>query len=203
MNNKIEILSITGSAQSGKDSLYTILENIFSKHNIVTKRFAFADELKLELYDFVKSKYGISPFTNNPEEKTLIRGLMVEHGCIRRKQSNGTHWTGILTPRVMESINDGELPIITDLRFCEFEHDEHSWSTKQFNGKIIHIERTLEDGSLLLPANSTEALNDPKLKVIADFRLRWPTLSDLSIRADFAKVQLKDLITNIINERKS
>ena len=47
--------------------------------------------LKKDLDDFVKSKIGISVFTDDTKEKSLIRGLMVEYGKIKRQQTIFMH----------------------------------------------------------------------------------------------------------------
>jgi ABC-type uncharacterized transport system ATPase subunit len=73
MQNKI--IGIAGCARSGKDTFF----NILKKYLPEVEQVALAGELKKDLDDFVKSKIGISVFTDDTKEKSLIRGLMVEY----------------------------------------------------------------------------------------------------------------------------
>lgn len=199
-NHKIKLLGISGVAFCGKDSLYKELEKILGFQGIETRRLALADELKIELNDFIRKNYGISAFTNDPDEKSIIRNLMVAHGAIKRKQSNGKYFTNILNRKIEECIFDNILPIITDVRFAEYQDDELSW-IKSNNGKVIHLKRISPDGSLIKAANSTEEQNDPKIESAADFKLVWPTTDNLIVREDYVRIQLKDLISQIIDEK--
>ena len=82
----MKILGISGLARSGKDSFYELCKPFLDKEGVKHRRMAFADELKEEA-DLILSKYvGISAFTENAEEKKVIRPLLVTYGThIRRK----------------------------------------------------------------------------------------------------------------------
>ncbi len=198
--SEIKILGLSSCATAGKDTLYLILEKILKEHNVITERWALADILKVEVASFVKEQYGLSVFTKNLEEKSLIRGILVEHGRIKRKLSNGRYFIDYIDLKVKESIKNGILPIITDVRFSQYNTDEVQW-LKQNSGLLVHITRTLPDGQEILPANKDETENNPKIKSAADFYLKWPTTDDINIREDCVKLQLKDLIERIIIER--
>ena len=199
-NNKTNLVTISGAATSGKDTLYLILEKIFKQYKIECDRVGLADPLKVELNEFCKSNYGISSLTKNPKEKELIRGLMVCHGKIKRTQTNGKYFTSIAQKRLEDNIKDNILTIVTDIRYASYSEDELYW-LKSNNGVLIHIERIDENGEIIEPANADEKENDPKIKAAANYHLRWPTTNDEQIREDFVKTQLKDLITKITNEK--
>jgi hypothetical protein len=100
------IISISGSARSGKDTLFQCLSDILAKHNINVERFGLADELKADLDGFLRQRLGISAFTTDPAEKDLIRPLMVAYGKIKRIQTKGQYWVGLIEPKVKESLKD-------------------------------------------------------------------------------------------------
>jgi hypothetical protein len=199
-NNKIQLIGISGVALSGKDSLFISLGKILSNYKIVSTRLSFADPLKAEINEFTKKHYGISAFTKDPKEKEFIRGLMIYHGMAKRAQTNGKYWTSQATNILEENKKDGLLTMVTDVRFATSSEDEVYWLRKN-NGILIHIERILSDGRIVQPANKDESENDPKIKSVADYHLKWPTTQDEDIRSDYVKIQLNELIKRIVNER--
>jgi hypothetical protein len=190
------LVFICGNALAGKDTLFKILSSIV-EDTVICDRLALADELKCILNPFTKQHFNISAFTKNLDEKKLIRPLMVETADIFRTISQGTYWTGVLQPKVEESIKNGNLPIITDGRFCEYPHDEIWWAKEKNNGRVVFVNRTLKDGTRLGPANYKEAKNEKKLQESADFSVNWPTSDDYQYLSDVVKAQLKGLIKEI------
>lgn len=201
MSNKYKfpILGFSGNARSGKDSLFSALTNILDPHGISTFRGALADELKIMVDPFLRKEFGISAFTTDKGEKELIRGILVEVGRIKREQSRGTFWTGLLKPKIESHLNDGELCCITDIRYDDlrFPNDEFNWLKKSFDGILIYIERLLDDGTIIPPANEQELKFNPILKSKADYILRWPTVADEKIRESIASLQLSSLLNKI------
>jgi len=195
--SKIKIIGIGGVALSGKDSLFKSLQRILNEKSIKIQRFALADELKIELNDFTRKNYGISSFTSITEEKNLIRDLMVAHGGIKRKISKGTHWTKILNKKIQEQLEPEHIPVITDIRFKEYEFDETDWIKSIIGGKLIYVTRILPDGSFVKPINKTEESNDPLVKINSDYKITWPTTENEQMRDDCVRLQLKGLIDSI------
>lgn len=193
----IKPIGLFSNATAGKDSLFLILSEIFGDYGLSAKRFALADLLKSELSEFVRDKYKLSIFTKDPKEKSLLRPLMVEHGRIQRQLTNGTYWTGFLTPFVKESLSKGEIPIICDIRYSIYERDELSWLKDEIQGYLVHIDRILPNGDLVPPANKDEKENGQKLELKRDFYLRWPTTDNIERRKGYVLVQLDKLIKEI------
>lgn len=193
-------IGLCGNATCGKDSLYDVLSSIFKQDNIETERFALADNLKNELAEFVSRQYGISILTKDLKEKTLIRPIMVEHGRIKRTLTNGKYWTNLLTDRVKESISDGKLPIICDIRYSVYDNDELQWIRDDLGGVLVYIERVLPSGELVPPANIDEKENNLKLIQACDFKIKWATTNNFLVRKDFAETQLRQLIQKIISK---
>jgi dephospho-CoA kinase len=168
-----KIIGITGVAGSGKDLFYSLLSK--KRH---ASRFALAYELKNELRDFSMSLYGIDPVSCSRADKEKIRNLLVFHGDFRRKQTEGRYWIEKLEQKI--NFANSEVICITDIRFVEYEKDEIHWLKKEKNGILIHISRILEDGTIKLAPNEKEEKNDPILKDMADYRIKWSTSKNIS-----------------------
>jgi hypothetical protein len=192
------VIGITGFAQSGKDTLYKCLEKILSERGINTERYALADELKLHLNEFTMKYLGISAFTNDPDEKALIRGLMVEYGKTQRKKTKGQYWTHLLDKKVEDSLFSKYVPIITDIRYQEYEKDEGYWVRKFWRGRLVHVTR-FDKGQEITAPNAEEELNIPILKGYSDFRLVWHTCKDFDYLCSIVKEQLVDLIEQTVD----
>lgn len=173
------VIGVSGVATAGKDTFFLALEKYLTANGVKIKRFAFADALKNEIDPFMKSSYGISAWTTDPVEKKMIRPMLVAHGGIRRSQSRGTHWTNIVTPAVKEAIANGIVPVITDVRYAEYECDEVNW-LNNLGGKLVYVSRyTVQSGMRVFvqPPNADEARNDPLLRTAAFFSIEAPTFA--------------------------
>jgi len=186
------MIFICGNARAGKDTLFLVLSEIL-KDNVVCERFALADELKCIVSPFTKQHFNISAFTKDPDEKELRRPILVEVAEVFRKLSKGAHWTSLLQPKIEESIKNGNLPIVTDGRFCEYPDDELWWA-KRNGGAVVYVSRFYPDCTIVGPANQKEIENNKKLIDNADFCVNWPTSDNFQYLCDIVKVQLKDLI---------
>lgn len=156
---------ISGVGTVGKDEFAKQAIKFFEKRGIRARRFALADQLKFDIGEFVYDKFGIDIFNCSPEEKELIRPLMVAYGCAKRKISHGKHWVNFLENEISSYEDKIDVAIITDIRFYEYEDDEAIWATR--TGKLIHLQRTDKYGDLILPANEEEERNDPKVRALA------------------------------------
>jgi len=174
MQKNIKIIGISGVATSGKDTLCNIISRYLTQKNIEAKRIALADNLKNDLKDFILDKFSIDIYKASPEEKSLIRPIMVSYGRIRRSISKGTYWTSKVENDLENLISKNITPIITDIRYMEYPEDEFFW-LKNKNGILLHISRLDLNGNLIPPANIEEKENDLKLKEVADLKLTWKT----------------------------
>lgn len=193
MNKEFDSIFLTSVATGGKDTLFNILKEIL-KDNIEPERISFADNLKMAVNDFSRKMFDISAFTRNPKDKELIRPIFVETGLIKRVQSRGTYWWGLIQPIVQRCVDEGGLPIITDLRYAKYQEDEHYFAKNVFKGIIIHITRYDSLGNKILAPNIHEIENDPKLEAMADYKLQWPTSDDKEVLRTLVETQLKELI---------
>jgi hypothetical protein len=169
MHNKV--IGVSGCARVGKDTFF----NILKKYIPEVEQVALAYELKKDLDDFVKSKIGVSVFTDETKDKTLIRGLMVEYGKIKRQQTEGTYWTCLAQKKINDILRMDKIPVITDIRYDIYPKDEFHWLKNENGGVLVHIARMFGDDEIP-PANEEESINNEKLKTKADYSIKWNTV---------------------------
>jgi hypothetical protein len=167
MNDRI--IGICGPARSGKDTLADSFVEIFKEYKVKTQKLSFAKELKYECKSFVKKTLGIDIFTEVTEEKDIIRPLLVTWGTHVRRKLNDNVWIEALEKRM----HSNKIVIISDVRF----ENEFNW-VKERGGKIVFINRTLPDGTLVPNANEDEEKNNSFLQKNADSAFTWDTMND-------------------------
>lgn len=163
------IFGIGGVARCGKDTFAKFLKEKITRTGFSAVKTSFADELKKEMDEFVYDKFGFSAFTEIDEEKDLIRPLLVSYGTeVCRKKIDEKYWIKKLEKRVKACITNEVISIIPDVRY----ENEAKW-IKELGGYVIHIERIGKK-----PANFEEKSNDPIIKKISDFNIRWKEFTD-------------------------
>tara|TARA_R110000824_G_scaffold69822_2_gene179696 strand:- start:11832 stop:12425 length:594 start_codon:yes stop_codon:yes gene_type:complete len=174
MEFKFKNIGISGVAGCGKNTLSEIIIKLLQRLELPYRELSIAKKLKQEVSCASRELYGINSSNCTREEKDTIRPFLVAHGEIKRKLSNGTHWTSLLNKELgREKIN-----IITDIRFNEYEKDEVYWLKNEINGVLIHLSRYDQvNGARVYfpPANEAENRNEPLLKEEASFLLKWKT----------------------------
>ena len=174
--NKKTVIGISGYARSGKDTLANILKSSFAENKIKAKIFSFAFALKNDIDSFCLSKIGISAFTEDTDQKSKIRPMLISYGQVQRGASSGTYWLKKLKPEIDQFFeNGGGVAVVSDLRFKEFEFDETDFIKSYKNNAIITISRIMENGMLNVAAHESELENLPRISKIADFELTWST----------------------------
>ncbi len=157
MDNHINVIS--GVARCGKDTFFNLFKSNFQEEDCL--RIAFADELKKELNTFLVKNFRISAYTENNQQKEIIRPIMVSYGLAKREVSKGKYWINKVKKQIKSS--DNRFVFITDVRF-----PNEIWQIKELGGFVLHIER---EGNLA--PNKEEEDNDPKNKEISDFHFKW------------------------------
>jgi hypothetical protein len=182
-------IGISGSARSGKDTLCRALIRKFKKMNKKVERLSIAGDLiKKDLNSLIKNVAGIDTFTENTEEKEMIRPLLVEYGKILRKKTKGRYFLDNFEEK------PDTIHIIPDIRYCEYEKDEIYWLKNEKNGFLIYLER-----ENIKPANETEEKNNKIIKTIADTCIFWNSL-DENDSEDIKKIDeyAENLIKNLL-----
>jgi len=186
-NKQVKLIGIGGCARTGKDTFSTILIKQLELVGKKVKRIALADPLKFMCDEFCQKNLGISAFTQIPEEKLLVRPLLVWFGDTKRKQTNGRFWMDLANKSIEEATVAGyDYVVITDVRYDHYEKDEVHWMLREKNGILVHISQysweyptTTKVSQPILtrtfvpPANDHELLNDPKVSKKAHVRVVW------------------------------
>jgi len=159
------MIGIGGLARSGKDTLAKNLAEVIERDwGCEVKIFSFAQELKSHMDEFLIKNYGISAFTEDTEEKNIIRDLLVCHGETMKKFYEKTVWADIVIDKI-DSDPETFFPIISDVRF-DFEAER----VQDQGGSVIHISKIGNK-----PPNEIEAKNDPLVSKVADLNHTWPS----------------------------
>ena len=159
------MIGIGGLARSGKDTLAKNLSEVIERDwGCEVKIFSFAQELKSQMDEFLIKNYGISAFTEDTEEKNIIRDLLVCHGETMKKFYEKTVWADIVIDKI-DSDPERFFPIISDVRF-DFEAER----VQDQGGSVIHISKIGNK-----PPNEIEAKNDPLVSKVADLNHTWPS----------------------------
>jgi len=183
------VIGLSGVAGSGKDLFFSMLNK-----KLPVRRFALADKLKWETSTWCYDQYDIDPLDCSREDKGKIREFLVFHGSFKRKLSKGQFWIEKLDADIKGFLLNAEtedIPVVTDIRYQEYEKDEVSWVKDELNGILVHIsqyeEKEISDkknwpktkiGKVFLePANEEEKRNDPILRENADFLVKWEKIT--------------------------
>lgn len=156
------MIGIAGLARSGKDTLAKNLAEVIEEDlGKEVKIYSFALALRCQIDDFLKQFYHLSAFTEDEEEKKIVRPLLVAHGEQMKKRFGKNIWLDNLMSDISE---DDCFPIISDVRF-DFEAN----ALRDAGAKIIHISKIGNK-----PPNEIEAENDPKVREASDLVHHWP-----------------------------
>ncbi|MEN9445991.1 MAG: hypothetical protein RL728_503 [Bacteroidota bacterium] len=182
-------IGISGVARAGKDSFARHLKKLLelSTPNKKIKICPLAAPLKQDCESFVREKLNLNVFSDNTEEKSIFRELLVWYGKVKRQQTHGQYWTNLLDLSLENS--DVDICIIPDIRYFQYEKDEVPWLKGKPLNCFIHIQRMLPDGSLVPPANMDESINDQIIREYADSSIKVPTfLSEECILNEIQKI---------------
>ena len=208
----MKLIGISGVARSGKDLFTTVAQEVLKQHGLKTERFALAYELKSDLKDLIHTKTGIDVFTENTEEKNIIRPLLVAYGDVMRKITEGKYWTKKVEQRLGKS--NADVVFITDIRYDHYIEDECAWLQNKQSGKLIHVTKyvmsPMPQGKRFSKnkqvkvyqsaPNEHESLNDPKVRKRSDLKIEWEDVSsqggDITKNATIVKI-VTDALTEI------
>jgi len=219
MNNDTKpiIIAVGGFARSGKDTFVKIAKKILKENGYSSIKLAFADALKEEIDPFLQENYGISSWTDNAEEKKIIRPFMVAHGCGKRAISNGTYWVNKIDEAIETIHFTEDVIFISDCRFP----NEVDWVHDKWGGWFVHLKKysvKLKEPSdefkkifpNILPdwnpnqiirvfdsaPNEEEAVQDPICEQKADYRLELENAIEREKRMTGNEITPESLIDN-------
>lgn len=183
---KHKIIGISGNARSGKDTLGRNMVSILSDSGIKAKTFSFAHELKKSVDGFLIEQLGISAFTEDSDEKKIIRPFLVNWGTEIMRKKDSEHWI----KSIEKKLSDNCVNIITDVRF----ENELDW-VKEKNGLSVFLSR---EG--IAPANSYEEENNKLLSENVDLKFFIGNFEDEKLIMLTSNEILDRLINNDIFE---
>lgn len=183
MNFDYKIIGISGNARSGKDTMGINFQKILSDLGIKSKRYSFAYELKKSVNEFLIEQLGISAFTENEDEKKIIRPFLVFWGTDVMRSINNNVWV----ERLESSIKDNHVNIITDLRFT----NELDWIKKN-KGFTLMIKR-----AGIEPANEYEKTNNETMSAVVDGCFEMANFQDKKIM----ELASNEILNSLINEK--
>ena len=119
------VVGISGVARSGKNLLCELLMQNLYLEGYTSKPFALASDLKNDCDEFLYKMCDLNVWTDLTEDKNQFREFLVWYGDLKRKQSNGRYWIDKLDRRI--STFEGDVAIITDVRYDHYDKDEVHW----------------------------------------------------------------------------
>lgn len=183
---KHKIIGISGNARSGKDTLGRNMVSILSDSGIKAKTFSFAHELKKSVDGFLLEQLGISAFTEDSDEKKIIRPFLVNWGTEIMRKKDSEHWIKSIEKKLSEDC----VNIITDVRF----ENELDW-VKEKDGLSVFLSR-----KGISPANSYEEENNKLLSENVDLKFFIGNFEDEKLIMLTSNEILDKLINNDIFE---
>ena len=178
------IIGVAGYARTGKDTFGSILIKELSEIGLSAKKLSLAFELKSDLDDFLKQKFGISAFTEDTNEKSFIRPLLICYGTDLMRKKDPEYWIKKLQKTVDLNANSGIISVVCDIRFL----NEAVW-LKKSGGILAHLKRPG-----IHPADKNENDNDDTLREVSDFPINWESFTEDYINKS------KPTIKKFINE---
>ena len=195
-------------ALQGKDTFVKVARKILTENGYTSDKFAFADAVKDDLDRWLIDNYSISAWTENDEEKKIIRPFLVAHGCGKRIQTQGKYWIDKIDNKIQSFIDLTPYPqnnisnhviFISDCRFP----NEADWIHNKWNGWLVHLKKYSlvpiidhYEKCFDVAPNDEEAKNDPICEKNADFRLELENVIEREHRVNGIKITTDDLIDN-------
>ena len=182
----------------GKDTFFQVFKEICAQvipdYNV--ERISFAEPLREELNEFTIPKYNIDLFNCSPEEKELVRPLMIEHGRIKRCQTKGQYFTNLAGIKIdaIKEIRPKTIFVITDLRYTSkvsgYLKDEFEW-VKSRGGIVLNLERYYfvndREVKFIETDIPDEIKNSKAIAASCDYYLNWQTTNNKELRAAFVR----------------
>lgn len=176
-----KIISISGNARVGKDTMGNNLSLILAESGIKTKTLSFANELKESVNKFLVEQTGISAFTDDDNEKSTIRPFLVCWGTDIMRKIDNKVWINKLESNLEKDC----VNIVTDLRFT----NELEW-LKENKGFSIMLDR-----QGIEPANTYEVINNSEISNNVDLNFSVGNFEDKKL-LELTAVEILDKLIN-------
>lgn len=215
-SNKPIIIGCGGYARSGKDTFVKVAKKVLKDNGYTCVKLAFADSLKEEIDPFLREHYNISAWTDDTEDKNIIRPYLIAHGCGKRKISDGNYWIDQID-KAIETIHfTTDVIFISDCRFP----NEVDWLHNKWGGWFVHIKRYSVKSGIQNDSftgkeigyrewkqydespNEEEEINDPLCEEKSDYNLELENVIEKTFRETGIKIKADSLVDNsyLLNE---
>ena len=168
---QFKFIGLSGHATVGKDLFFSLLNSEYP-----SIRFSLGDIIKTEMREKLIEETGVDIFMCTKEDKEKVRPLLVEYGTAKRKETEGKYFTDKLGHLIENSFTLARIPVITDIRYCEYPEDEVHWLKDEISGLLIYIKKyKIINGEREYTSapNEDEAKNNPILEENADYIVDW------------------------------
>ena len=160
------MIGISGVARAGKDTLASCLKKIIEKEfDCEVEIVSLAKQLKSDLDKLIACNFNFQVYTEDNQEKELIRPILVAYGEAMKNKWGKNVWVKKLHES-LKSRKDKKFYIIADIRF-DFEADFFADERDAF---LIHISKEGNE----IPTNEIEKINDPLVKEKCHVSHIWP-----------------------------
>ena len=216
----MKVIGIAGYARCGKDTFVNIAKDILTKNGYRPVRHAFADMLKDEVQTmFEAHNFQATVKTDDAQEKTRVRPLLVWWGCQRRYESEGgLYWVNEIDKQLLMRdeceargghIGSG-IALISDVRFP----NEAKWVHEKWGGAVIHLKKwqtkEVRDGygdTVFTKVydeapNEEEAKQDPLVEAMADVKTEWEGMGKVTATLAAREQILHGTVLDALNATK-
>lgn len=163
------VIGLHGTRGSGKDTLFSRLEEIHGQYG----RVAFAQALKMDLRPFTLQHFDIDALTCEGADKELIRPMLIAYGMAQRAR-DPLYWCKRATDQIAVdwAARDADfVPVVTDVRFeNEVHHLRRTFPRDSRHAGVVIVNVT-RDGAP--PPTEEEEKHYRDVAALADIHFHW------------------------------
>ena len=167
---RAKVIAITGQAGSGKDTVFSLLEVMMPKLDII--RVAFGDEVKKEYAEHLGLDLEVLY-----ENKRRYRLGLQKWGTEHRRSRDKNYWINKIKPQMDFLMKTADVIVVTDVRFI----NEAKFLKKEYDAAIIRVIGSSKRVLYSLHESEVEMLNIEAEWIIPN----KGTLSELAIGVQF------------------
>lgn len=160
------LIGLGFTARVGKSYAASLIKAAYPDRTVVV--LAFADAVKEGLHPVLAGS-GIDPFTEDPEQKKILRPLLVAHGEFWRAVDKD-HWLDLVMEKVDQVRDlwwpDGRRPIviIPDVRY-----QNEAQAILDRRGCVVHVKADVEPANDVERVNAAQCAGMASVEVFNDF----------------------------------